>query len=78
MEKMYFTKYALTEGIKEVEASTTACGNYYNVKGHFGLVKKCDVHDSRQGAIEAAEEMRIKRLQSLSKQMEKVSRIVFC
>lgn len=78
MKKMYFTKYALTEGIMEVEAEPTDCGNYYHVKGHFGLVRKHDIQESRSKAIEAAEEMRIKKLQQLSKQMEKVSRIVFC
>lgn len=82
--KVYITKYALTQGIYEVEAED--CGNnmikvpvksrgfnsfdYYHGEGR-------EWHRTREAAIERAREMRDKKMDSLEKQMKKLTRMRF-
>ncbi len=73
--KVWITKYALTTGIYEVEIHEensseqllTTKGWY--LKGEFEVLKSV--------AIAKAYEMKIKKLQSLDKQMKKISALEF-
>ncbi|MCK5612937.1 hypothetical protein KAR91_64280 [Candidatus Pacearchaeota archaeon] len=85
-EKMFtvwVTKNALTSGIGKHEAETTHSEDMVCVRGnkangeydqHF---HGKDWHTSEKAAKERAEEMRIKKLKSLDKQMKKISALVF-
>lgn len=74
--KVFVTKYALSSGIQEVEGDTTPHG-YFNPHGRYGLYSKGEWFESKQDAIENAEERRIKKLQSLDKQVKKISALKF-
>ena len=78
MEKVFITKYALTKGIMECEL--------IKVHGNFGasifdkngfnkesFIQNGDWHKDLNSAISAAEEMRIKKLQALDRQIKKLS-----
>ena len=81
MTKAYITKYALTEGVYEV------CGDLSEFTGGLFVEKilgvypqyhgRGDWHLTPEAAIAKAEEMRIKKLQSLDKQMKKLSALKF-
>lgn len=78
--KVFITKYALTQGIYEVEVKETANPDmvveannslaYYHGKGKEWHLKKED-------AIQKAEEMRSKKIKSLKKQIEKIEKMKF-
>ena len=84
--KVWITKYALSEGIKEVEAElcldTDKTGNmikcelisgfnsYFHGEGR-------DWHKTREAAIKKAEEMRQKKIESLKKQLQKLEKMRF-
>lgn len=85
-EKMtvWITKYALTSGIEKHEAAKKThvdgmiyvCGNIK--KGIFGQhFHGKDWHTSEKSAKERAEEMRVKKLKSLDKQIKKIKSLVF-
>lgn len=79
MTKIYVTKHALTTGITEHEASISGDASTASFRGdgywHFYYGK--DFHLTKEDAIERAEEMRIKKLQSLDKQIKKISKMKF-
>lgn len=82
MTKIYVTKYALTDGVREHEADILDGGKYARVKAasctHLNqLFCGKDFHLNEYSAIERAEEMRIKKLQSLDKQIKKMSALTF-
>lgn len=74
--KVFLTKYALTKGIHIVDAEKTDSG-YWRVEGHYQLygINECFV--IFDDAIAKAEEMKIKKLQSLDKQIKKISALNF-
>jgi len=86
--KVWITKYCLTSGIQEIEAevcstnedmikkvkdredSTCRYDEYYHGKGK-------DWHTTKESAIKRAEEMRIKKIESLKKQIKKLEALKF-
>ena len=78
--KVWITKYALTDGIIDGEASmcvfdrATVClkNRKYGID-FYGS----DWHYDKESAIDKAEEMRQKKIASLKKQIEKLERIRF-
>ena len=85
MEKIYITKYALTGGIKEIEANITTYstsdgkGTEYarepNSYGSFIIGK--EAFRSLEDAIKNAEERRQKKIVTLKKQVEKLEKLSF-
>ena len=81
--KVYITKYALTKGIeeKEVEICSDIDENMVKVIGvrfsecYFGEGNQW--HRTLQSAIKRAEEMRIKKINSLKKQITKLENMKF-
>ena len=75
---VYVTKYALTKGIEYIEVSETIFPDLvkenirYPRNFHIG-----DWFENKEDAIKKAEEMRIKKLQSLDNQMKKISKLKF-
>lgn len=82
--KLYITKYALTNGIIEVDTeilTDTFGGKFISVKifgfhyeQFFGAK---DFRQTRKSAIKKAEEMRAKKIASLKKQIEKLEKLSF-
>ena len=80
--KVWITKYALTQGIIEIEAEE--CG-----KGFEGMIQtkeKCpsyyhgegkDWHRTKEDAIKKAEKIRQKKIESLKKQIKKLEEMRF-
>lgn len=81
--KVWITKYALTQGIFEIEAER--CTNvsddmieqkniqwqtYYYGEGN-------EWHLTKEGAIKRAKEMREKKIKSLKKQLNKIEKLDF-
>ena len=80
--KIWSTKYCLTTGIVAHEINDiSAQSDYVYVDVEPGFLpiylNKGDWHKTPEEAIERAEEMRIKKLKSLDKQVKKISAIVF-
>jgi hypothetical protein len=76
--RVWITKYALTKGIKEVEGE--ACENtltdmFDAGKGEF--YHRLDWHKTREEALKHAEWMRVKKIKSLTKQIDKLKEKVF-
>lgn len=77
--RIWLTKHALTEGIKEAEGEvdshcrTMVC---YGPKSALFAHGK-DWHINRDAAVKRAEEMRKKRIASLRKQIEKLEAMDF-
>lgn len=81
--KVWITKYALTQGIYEIDArrcdnvvsndmieSIKNTGSYYHGEGR-------DWHLSKEDAIKKAEEMRQKKIANLENQIEKLRGLKF-
>lgn len=81
MAKIYVTKYALSSGIFSAEAQVSTDGKRASYKQEGGYFDECahgqDFHLTEELALKRAEEMRIKKLKSLDKQIKKVSAIKF-
>lgn len=80
--KIWNTKYALTTGITEHEAEVGENENRALVRktesSHFDMyLSGKDWHKTKEAAIARANEMKIKKLQSLDKQIKKISAIEF-
>lgn len=80
MAKVYITKYALSTGIEKVDTELykSAIDNRYYVqiaynKYYIGI----DAFTIESQAIEKAEEMRVKKIASLKKQIEKLEKLNF-
>ncbi len=79
--KVWITKYALTQGIKENEANV--CSDVSDemivVKGIglYGYFHKPYWHTDKQEAIKHAESMRLKKIDSLKKQIAKLEKLKF-
>lgn len=66
--KVYCTKYLFTSGIQEIEVEQSCFYLYGQGK---------EWHKTKESAIARAEEMRIKKLKALDKQMKKISAMKF-
>jgi len=83
--KAYVTKYALTEGIQELEGELTKCGKYFYNHGHAGarygearfFHNKSHWTTDKAEAVKRAEAMRTKKISSLKKQIAKLEKISF-
>ena len=69
--KMWISRYALSDGIKEVEAEQPAIGDRYaKINGQFTIYEiGKDIHDTLEAAKEEAEKMRRRKIASLKKQL---------
>lgn len=79
LTKIYVTKYALTTGIFEVDAKVLDGMASYK-RGDSYLMEfahRDEFHLTREAAVAKAEEIRIKKLKSLNKQIKKISAIKF-
>lgn len=78
--KIYFFKYALTTGIKEmeveVEKSRTTEKSYFKEDGVISY-EGVDWAFTKSEAIFKAEIMRNKKLESLHRQIEKLNKLTF-
>ena len=78
--KVYITKYALTKGIYEMNVDHMS-DDGYTVYGkawdeiYHGNGKEW--HYTKEGAINRTEELRIKKIQSLEKKIEKLKALKF-
>lgn len=79
--KAWVTKYALTVGIEEIEvnAKVTEEGvlTFRSDEGWHVYLSKGDWHHNKEQAVVKAEDMRIRKIKSLDKQIKKLSAISF-
>lgn len=78
--KVWITKYALTDGIIEVEGEQDRLTyGFVATEGAFRneWFNRRDCFTSRTSAIKKAEEMRQKKIESLKKKIDKLERIRF-
>ena len=75
MVKAYITKYALTNGIIEKDGIIVK-DIYFEVK-KYGFFSKGDYFFTKEEAVEKAEQMRLKKIASLKKQILKLEKLTF-
>lgn len=80
MAKVYITKYALSTGIEKIDTELykSAIDNRYYIREGYNcyfIGKEAFTIESQ--AIEKAEEMRVKKIASLKKQIEKLEKLNF-
>lgn len=78
--KVYITKYALTQGIFEVEGEvhpTIGNGRMFCQANQGGIYHKPDWHTTREEAVARAEEMRVKKISSLYKSLAKMETLTW-
>ncbi len=76
--KVWITKYALTQGVREASGSIYyRSSNYLKADGFPWLITKPDWHATKKEAIARAEEMRQKKILSLKKQIAKLEKLRF-
>jgi len=76
--KMFVTKYALTDGIQELDLEVGKNGYAVNRGGcwqHFKIGK--DAFRDMDSAVKDAEEKRLKKIESLKKQIAKLEKLKF-
>lgn len=81
--KVFITKYALTNGIHEID-DAKHCTNisvnmiaHKNSAGHTQCFHKPDWHETLHEAFTRAEAMRVSRLVSLRKSVAKLEKLTF-
>lgn len=72
---VYITKYALTQGIKKVEGAFTSSGAI--IYGPYSYAASGDYRMTLEEAIEKAEDMRRRKLESMKKKMALLESIDF-
>jgi len=80
LEKIWVTKYALTEGIFTIYIEHTDIDRSISLpdEQHFhGYARKGEWHRTEEEAKAKAEEMRIKKIASLKKQIKKLEEMKF-
>lgn len=80
MAKVFITKYALTKGIKEIEADIirSRFGNEeYVIDDSYSYFLRKDAFTDKSEALKKAEEMKIRKIASLRKQIEKLEKLSF-
>lgn len=80
--KVWITKYALTQGIFEIEAEECGMGFPGMIQTKEEHPSHCheegkDWHRSKESAVKRAEEMRQKKITSLKKKLEKLEKMKF-
>jgi hypothetical protein len=76
--KVYVTKYALTKGIIVKEVEKTAFNDTVVTKGpNFQHFYNNDWFENRKDAVKEAEKMRLKKIASLEKQIDKLHNLKF-
>lgn len=77
--KVFITKYALTEGIKEVDAEMTRTNGMIVVKynNYNQCFHKPDWHETFEEAKAQAEKMRVLKIKSLNKSIDKLESLKF-
>lgn len=77
--KVWVTKYALTNGIIEGEGRTISENSieFNNEKHNDAWFYGNDWHTDRNNAVKKAEEMRLKKIISLQKQIKKLEGLKF-
>mgnify|MGYP005759151723 CR=1 FL=1 len=80
--KVWITKYALTQGIFEIEAEECGMGFPGMIQTKEEHPSHCheegkDWHRSKDSAVKRAEEMRQKKISSLRKKLEKLEKMKF-
>jgi hypothetical protein len=80
--KAYITKHALTKGIYTVEIETDNVSSFdmdeiLCFKGNYFIGKGVEWHLTKEAAINKAEEMRLKKIASLKKQLAKMEALSF-
>lgn len=76
MTTAYITKKALTDGIVEKEGELLDNGKYFSVE-NYGFFSANDFYLDIESAKQKAEQMRIKKINSLRKQLEKLEKLSF-
>lgn len=79
-ERIYITKYALSKGILEKEAVIKYYGRYLRafVKGDYSSYGiGSEAFFKREDALKNAENRRIKKIESLKKQINKLENLKF-
>lgn len=80
MAKVYITKYALSKGIEKVDTElykSAISNEYYTREGYNCYFIGRDAFTIESQAIDKAEEMRVKKIASLKKQIEKLEKLNF-
>lgn len=80
MAKVYITKYALSTGIEKVDTELykSPIDNRYYTKVYYNRYYiGSEAFTVESQAIEKAEEMRVKKIASLKKQIEKLEKLNF-
>lgn len=80
MAKVFITKYALTEGIKEIESDILIddfTGSEYTFFKYSCFYIGKGAFTDRSEALKKAEEMRLNKITSLRKQIEKLEKLSF-
>lgn len=75
--KAFVTKYALSSGIKTVEATRAISDPRYISYGTNGFVGPTDWHNNEEDAKAKAESMRKKKIKSLESQLKKLRDLKF-
>jgi hypothetical protein len=73
--KIFVVKYALTQGIEEMRVEVNEASGYAR-KGLLWLSQR-DWRATREEAVKAAEELRLKKIKSLEKQLKKLREMRF-
>lgn len=74
---VYITKYALSDGIKKVDAKVAADHCTSNDYGILQMFFKDEFHLTEEQALANAELRRDKKIVSLKKQIEKLEKMTF-
>lgn len=81
MAKVFITKYALTEGIKEIETDIIRSrfeNEEYVIDDSYSYFRiGTNAFTDKSEALKKAEEMKIRKIASLRKQMEKLEKLSF-
>jgi hypothetical protein len=79
-QKLWLSKYALTDGVKEVESkcAESAGEKYISLVGWWNSFRMGrEIWLTKAEAIAAAEAMRVKKIASLRKQIAKLEKLSF-
>lgn len=81
MAKVFITKYALTAGVKEIETDIIRDrfeNEEYVIDDSYSYFRiGTNAFTDKSEALKKAEEMRIRKIASLRKQMEKLEKLSF-
>lgn len=79
--KVWIGKYALSGGIEECDGEDAGDGYFRPGGGKYSswaLFRFCrDAHETREAAVKAADQMRLKKIASLKKQIAKLEAMKF-